>query len=227
MSKARQIVLDRIRASLGEAAGSDDDAAARRNRVEKRLRGHPKGVVPEPPGKTGAVVNQFIAKARMSGATVEKLDRDEVAAAISNYLRDHNLPPELRMGEDRRLKRFGLRQRSELTLHTGASDGNDLAGLSYAIAGAGETGTLVLASGPDNPTTVNFLPENHIVVVDSDDIEFNYETIWTKIRRKYGAGNMPRSVNLITGPSRSADIEQTLIMGAHGPVRLHVIVVSG
>ena len=42
----------------------------------------------------------------------------------------------------------------------------------------------------------------------------------------YGKGQMPRTVNWITGPSRSADIEQTLLLGAHGPQRLHVIVVG-
>jgi L-lactate dehydrogenase complex protein LldG len=89
-----------------------------------------------------------------------------------------------------------------------------------------ESGTLVLVSGEDNPTTLNFLPDTHIVVVSADDVAGDYETVWQRIREQYGAGTMPRTVNLITGPSRSADIEQTLILGAHGPRRLHVIVVG-
>ena len=90
-----------------------------------------------------------------------------------------------------------------------------------------ETGTLVLTSGPDNPTTLNFLPDTHIVVVDAKDIAGDYETVWhARCARHYGEGALPRTVNLITGPSRSADIEQTLILGAHGPRRLHVMVVG-
>jgi L-lactate dehydrogenase complex protein LldG len=84
----------------------------------------------------------------------------------------------------------------------------------------------MLASGPDNPTTLNFLPDTHIVVVNAKDIAPDYETLWQRLRESYGAGAMPRAVNWITGPSRSADIEQTLILGAHGPRRLHVIVVE-
>ena len=47
------------------------------------------------------------------------------------------------------------------------------------------------------------------------------------LRARYGKDKMPRTLNLITGPSRSADIEQTLILGAHGPRKLHIIVVEG
>lgn len=194
--------------------------------VATRLREHPKGVVPEPADGKDAVIGQFMAKAQAAGATVEKVKRDDIARAVSAFLRSHNLPQQLRMGADRRLKRIAWQTRGAPERRAGPSDGNDLAGLSYAFAGAGETGTLVLFSGADNPTTVNFLPENHIVLVDAKDIAFDYETVWSKLRRKTGAGTMPRTVNLITGPSRSADIEQTLIMGAHGPVRLHVIVVT-
>jgi L-lactate dehydrogenase complex protein LldG len=78
----------------------------------------------------------------------------------------------------------------------------------------------------DNPTTLNFLPEVHIVVVRGDDILGDYETAWDMIRVRYGRGTMPRAVNLVTGPSRSADIEQTLLLGAHGPRRLHIVLVG-
>ena len=77
------------------------------------------------------------------------------------------------------------------------------------------------------PTTLNFLPDNHIVVVDAKDVAGDYETLWQRAARDATApARMPRTVNLITGPSRSADIEQTLILGAHGPRRLHVLVVG-
>ena len=98
--------------------------------------------------------------------------------------------------------------------------------VSHAFGAAAESGTLMLVSGPDNPTTLNFLPDTHVVVLDAKDVAGDYETLWRRVREKFGEGTMPRTVNLITGPSRSADIEQTLILGAHGPRRLHVMVVG-
>jgi L-lactate dehydrogenase complex protein LldG len=109
---------------------------------------------------------------------------------------------------------------------SGASDGQQLASVSHAFGAVAETGTVVLTSGADNPTTLNFLPDNHIVVVNVNDVAADFETIFAQLRRSFGDGQLPRVVNLITGPSRSADIEQTLILGAHGPRRLHVIVVG-
>ena len=90
----------------------------------------------------------------------------------------------------------------------------------------GGIGTLMLLSGPENPTTLNFLPDTHIVMVKADDIAGDYETVWQRIRELYGPGKLPRTVNLVTGPSRSADIEQTLILGAHGPRALHILIVG-
>jgi L-lactate dehydrogenase complex protein LldG len=89
-----------------------------------------------------------------------------------------------------------------------------------------ESGTLLLASGPDTPTTINFRPETHVVVVDAGDIVGDYETVWDVVRERYGKGALPRTVNMITGPSRSGDIEQTIILGAHGPRRLHIVIVG-
>ena len=66
-----------------------------------------------------------------------------------------------------------------------------------------ETGSLVMISGSENPSTLNFLPDNHIIVVSAKDIAGDYESVWTKIRYTFGKGGMPRTVNWITGPSRS------------------------
>jgi L-lactate dehydrogenase complex protein LldG len=64
------------------------------------------------------------------------------------------------------------------------------------------------------------------VVVDAKDIAGDYETVWQRVRESFGIGHLPRAINMITGPSRSADIAQILILGAHGPRRLHVLVVG-
>src|SRR5690606_29190384 len=97
--------------------------------------------------------------------------------------------------------------------------------VSYSFGAVAESGTLVMLSGADNPTTLNFLPDHHLVVVDEKDIAGDYETVWDQIRKRFGAKEMPRAVNWITGPSRSGDIEQTHLLGAHGPRSLHVLVV--
>jgi L-lactate dehydrogenase complex protein LldG len=95
-----------------------------------------------------------------------------------------------------------------------------------AFAAIAETGTLMLLSGPSGPTTLNFLPDNHIVVLRASQLVGAYEEAWGRLRELYGPGKLPRTVNLITGPSRTADIEQTIQLGAHGPRRLHILVVE-
>jgi L-lactate dehydrogenase complex protein LldG len=151
---------------------------------------------------------------------------DRVPKAVSDYLRARNLPYAVRLGDDKRLKALPWDKVKTLELRRGASDGFDEAGLSHAFAGVAETGTVVLPSGRDNPTTVNFLPEHHIVVVDAKDIAGDLEAVMGRVRRKFGKGEMPRTLNLITGPSRSGDIEQKIILGAHGPRAMHLIVVG-
>jgi L-lactate dehydrogenase complex protein LldG len=128
------------------------------------------------------------------------------------------------MGEDARLAAMPW-SATTLEISGGPSDGHDLNAVSVAFAGVAESGTLALASGAENPTTLNFLPDNHFVIVATSDIVADYESVWRKLRAHYGKGVMPRTVNFITGPSRSADIEQTLLLGAHGPRRLHILIV--
>jgi len=99
--------------------------------------------------------------------------------------------------------------------------------VAHAFGGVAETGTLVLVSGPGNPTTLNFLPDYAIAVVRESDITGAYETVWERLRAAYGKGVMPRTVNWVTGPSRSGDIEQTILLGAHGPRSVHIVVVRG
>jgi L-lactate dehydrogenase complex protein LldG len=130
------------------------------------------------------------------------------------------------MGDDPRLASLPW-DGTTLELAHGRSAGHDLNALSHAFAGVAETGTLVLVSGHENPSTLNFLPDNHIVVVKTGDLAGDLETVFARVRERYGPGEMPRTVNLITGPSRSADIEHTLLIGAHGPRRLHILLVRG
>jgi len=149
-----------------------------------------------------------------------------VPILVAAYLRWHNLPLQIRTGHDSILAQLPWEKERTLERFVGPSDGNDAASLSRATAGVAETGTLVLLSGEENPTTLKFLPDTHIVLMQADDIVGDYETVWRMLRETYGPGKLPRTVNFITGPSRSADIEQTLILGAHGPRALHILVVG-
>jgi L-lactate dehydrogenase complex protein LldG len=130
------------------------------------------------------------------------------------------------MGSDELLAVAPWEKTPALERLSGPANGDDLVSVSRAQTGAAETGTLFLTSGPENPTTLNFLPETHIAVIRADDLVGSYEEAWNRLRAKYGEGELPRTVNLISGPSRTADIEQTMVMGAHGPRRLHVIIVG-
>ncbi|GEO85148.1 MULTISPECIES: LutC/YkgG family protein [Alphaproteobacteria] len=217
----RTAILTKIRASLKVPA--DDDQ--RRATVAARLAQAPKGIIPA----RGQLPVQerialFRAMAEKYNATTEAIDSlDMLPTAVSAYLKGRNLPGAIRIGGDPRLATAPWTAEATLEIRHGASDGHDLAAVSHAFGAIAETGTLVLLSGPDNPVTLNFLPEHHIVVIRADEISGDMEAIWARLRAAQGS-SMPRTVNLITGPSRSADIEQTLLLGAHGPRALHIII---
>jgi len=82
----------------------------------------------------------------------------------------------------------------------------------------------MLLSGPATPTTLAFLPETSIIVLSTERMLRAYEDGLGLLRER--DGGLPRSVNFITGPSRSGDIEQTLQLGAHGPRRLLILLVD-
>ncbi len=223
MTSARDDVFANIRRSLG-VTGQE---APRKTAVADRLERAPKGLIPQRGQVSGAErIALFRAQAEMVSATVDEVDSiADAPAAVAKYLREHNLPATVRMGADLRLRMMPW-DSTALEVSHGPSDGNDLNAVSHAFAGVAETGTLVMTASPDNPTTLNFLPDNHIVVLNAKDLAGDMEEAWSRVRRAHGKGDMPRVVNFITGPSRSADIGQTLLLGAHGPRNLHIVVVK-
>lgn len=223
MSSAREDILRTMRRSLG-VTGAEE---ARRRAVDERIARSPRGLIPAR-GQVEGPERLALFKRMAEGvhATVSQVASPaDAPAEIARYLRESNLPATLRMGSDPRLAALPWHT-TLLDVTTGPSDGHDLNGVSHAFGGVAETGTLVLLSGPDNPTTINFLPDNHVVVVSAAEIAGDYETVWERLRTTFGKGLMPRLVNMITGPSRSGDIEQKLLLGAHGPRRLHIVVVG-
>ncbi len=96
--------------------------------------------------------------------------------------------------------------------------------INHAIAGIAETGTLLMHSGKNRPTGLNFLSSHHVSVLKYSHIVATMEIAWSRLRTHYHDGLIPRSINLITGPSRTGDIEQTIEIGAHGPLEMTVII---
>lgn len=101
--------------------------------------------------------------------------------------------------------------------------GDDLVGITGAHCAIAETGTLMTVSGPDTPAAVSLLPETHIALITRGRILPAMEDAWALLIRE--RNRLPRAVNFISGPSRTADIEQTVSLGAHGPYRVHVVIV--
>ncbi len=221
---ARDDIFASIRRSLG-VTGNEEP---RRFATVERLARAPAGVRPARGHLEGSArLALFREQAEAVSASVAiVMSGQDVPAEVARYLRDNNLPAILRRGDDPRLAGMDWEGRS-LTVSIGPSEGDDVTGVSHAFAGVAETGTLVLVSDADNPTTLNFLPDNHIVVMAEGDLLPDMEAAWVRLRERFGRHVMPRSVNLVTGPSRSADIEQTLLLGAHGPRSLHIVVIAG
>jgi len=221
---ARERMLSAIRTGLG-VTGSDKIRAAT---VAARLEQHPSSTVPaRAKGSAKSQAALFADMLEGQAATLDWIAREEdVPGAVTGYLRDLNLAARARIGDDEMLSGLPWEQAGALEIVSGPAEPSDTAGITRAEVAAAETGTLFLTSGPGNPTSLNFLPETHIAVIRKSDIVGGYEDAWNRLRESHGQGSLPRTVNLISGPSRTADIEQTMVMGAHGPRRLHVIVVG-
>ena len=219
---ARAQILDGIRRSLrrGELAG--DSRAA----VEQRLANPPPGPsvararLPQP-----EKVALFCQWAEANNATVARVTAGEVPGEVAGYLARGNLPAAAAMAPSPELDGYDWASQKMLSLRRGRAEASDQVSITGAFAGIAETGTLVMTSGPDHPVSLNLLPDTHVVVLREADIVSGYEEVWARLRARYGKNAMPRTVNTITGPSRTGDIEQTIELGAHGPRRMHIVVV--
>ncbi|MBL6930384.1 MAG: lactate utilization protein [Rhodospirillales bacterium] len=218
----RELILGNIAKSLKESALSPSS----RQEIETRLSAHANNTVPRRgQGENEVQTALFIAEAERVNATTERLDGlEQVGEAVLRYLASHNLPGSVKVAPHPLLENVDWSKHPTLDVARGRAEDSDQASLSVARAGVAETGTLVLHSGPECPTTLNFLPDNHIVLLPQSQLVGAYEEAWEMLRGDSNA--MPRTVNWVTGPSRSADIEQTLLLGAHGPRRLHILIIN-
>jgi L-lactate dehydrogenase complex protein LldG len=214
MSEARDAVLGRLRHSLGRA-GAD---GARRIADWK-----PEGIIPARADlDLAGRIALFVTQAEAVQATVRRVQGEQIPAAVVDYLRAGNLPMRLVMATDPMLERGDWP--AMLEIRRGRAEDADPVGLTTAFAGIAETGSLMLLSDRAHPTTLAFLPETSIVVLAADRVLRAYEDGLRLLRQEQG--QLPRSINFITGPSRSGDIEQTIQLGAHGPKRLLVLLVD-
>ncbi|MGY6120825.1 LutC/YkgG family protein (plasmid) [Paraburkholderia strydomiana] len=216
-SIARRNILARIRAAQGrepEASPSEREAAA------DYLARHPSGPRPDMPAD---LTGRFIEEAQKMATTVDTVaSLSDVPAAAYRYLADHSLPLQaIAWGtlQDLRWNDAGL------AVEFRKPRDGDVVGLTGCFCATAETGSLVLLSGPDTYASAGLLPETHIAIVPASRIVAGHEEAFALIRSE--RGELPRAVNFISGPSRTGDIEQTIVLGAHGPYRVHVIVVLG
>lgn len=212
---SREDILGRVRKQLGRDfasadAGRDIDAwlAARRE-----------GPRPSP---CGDLLARFKEKSEALSTTVDIVAGwSTVPVAVARYLRDNGLPLRavgwpLVSGHDW--------AQADIAFAGRAAVDADLVGITGCYCAIAETGTLMLLSGPDTPASVSLLPETHVAVLAASRIVAGMEEAWTLARTELGT--LPRAVNFISGPSRTGDIEQTIVLGAHGPYRVHVVVVT-
>ena len=218
MSSARDTVIRNVRRSLNRSAPLSPTL---RKALEGRLRNPAPNVQPridEP------LMERFLAKLAAVNVRVTRLpDLDRVSETVERHMDAHGLGTRLVAAPDPALA--AIRWSNRLEVERRAAVGEDLVSVTGAFAGIAESGTLVLLSGPHSPTTLNFLPGDHLVVLAAGRVLPAMEDVWVRLRAR--EGGMPRTVNLITGPSRTADVEQTMQEGAHGPRRLHLLLIGG
>jgi L-lactate dehydrogenase complex protein LldG len=211
---ARRNILARIRSAQGRAGAPSDPE---RDAVADWLARHPAG--PQPSVGADRVAHFEAQAARMSSTTERVPTMADAPAAVARYLDAHNLP--------RRAVAWNTLselpwQAAGLEVALRAPDGDDAVGITGAFAAIAETGTLMMLSGPDTPASMHLLPETHVAIVAADRIVAHYEDAFALARDERGL--LPRATNLVSGPSRTGDIEQTIVLGAHGPYRVHVVI---
>ncbi|MBX3646369.1 MAG: lactate utilization protein C [Rhodocyclaceae bacterium] len=216
MNDSREAILDRIRNRLGRTA---ENAAAGRVEIEAVLARREQG--PRPVVEADLAARLRVRSEALSSTIEEVARHEDVPAAVARYLTALNLPraavawPQL----------AGLDwSGAGLQVEGRAAKGDDLVGITGVFCAVAETGTLVVLSGADTPATSSLLPETHIAVVPVSRIVSGMEEAFALIRAE--CGELPRAVNFISGPSRTGDIEQTLVLGAHGPYRVHIILLK-
>ncbi len=212
MNTARHTILNTIRRSLAREKLDEVTHQQLLDRIA-HPQTHTKPIFKE------TLVDKFLLQLEKAVGTIHQLTNiAEIPSAVTRFLQQNQFFNQVVM--DSHLQSLNWPTDLEIAYRQALPD--DKVSVTGAFAGVAETGSLVLLSSTESPTTLNFLPEAHIVILFTKDIVAHIEDVWPRLREM----PTPRTVNFITGPSRTADIEQTLQLGAHGPKKLHVILVS-
>ncbi len=223
--KARSAILQRIRTNQRRQGPS---TAAERALAEEYLARHPAG---PRPALTGDLKLHFRQMAERMASTVDEVRTlAEAPTAVVRYLMSQGLPPRAVVWpqlaglawQDAGLEVEARRPKRD------ESQGADLVGVTGCFCALAETGTLVLLSGGDTPASTHLLPETHVALVPASRIVAGMEDAFALMRAERGGveNMMPRAINMVSGPSRTGDIEQTIVLGAHGPYRVHIIIAT-
>ncbi len=213
---AREAILKRVRAAV---APLNSDRAAARAEALAYLAQNVRG--PQPT-LDADLVERFVKWSIEMGSTVSRIaDINALPAEVKRYCDTLKVAPKVCVWPQ-----FGdLNWTSAgVAAENRPAVGSDLTCVTGVAAGIAETGTILITPSADAHTAAVLLPENHIAVVPSAQIVGTMEDAIAKVKAE--RGSVPRAMNFISGPSRTADIEQTLVIGAHGPIRVHVIVVG-
>ncbi len=225
---SKDAILGAIRRGLRRGPLPADQAAM----LAGRLATHPRHLIPArsrvPRPEQIAL---FIRNVEKEYGTVQRLpDGAAVPGAVADWLAAQNLEPRFVLGPHPELLALPWADRPLLAFEPRRAEGDDTVSVQHGWAAVAETGTILFPSDPTRPATLNLLPESEIVVLRTSRIVGAYEEAWDLLRAERQdaetGGFMPRNLMLVTGPSRSADIEQTLELGAHGPRRLHVLLIE-
>ncbi len=224
---SRDAILSAIRRGLKRGPLPADQRAM----LDGRLATHPRHLIParaQLPRPEQVLL--FVRNVEKEFGSVARVaDVAHVPAAIAEYLAGQNMPSRFVLAPHPELAALPWSDRPLLAFEQRRAEASDQVSVQHGYAGIAETGTLMLPSDPTRPTTLNILAETEIVVLRASAVVGPYEDAWDRLRARQDAetgGFMPRNVMLVTGPSRSADIEQTLELGAHGPRRLHIVLVD-
>jgi len=221
--QSRDAVLARVRAALGRKGPDDVARAAAHAYIAARDRG-PRPALP------GDLAERFLARATELASTVERVAAfDAVTAAVGRYVAaldgisaDNSQDPRAGVCWPE-FATLGWRD-AGLAIESRPTVGHDAIGITGCFCAIAETGTLVFVTSAETPTATFLLPETHIAIVRVDQILPAMEDAFARVRA--GCGALPRAINLVSGPSRTGDIEQTIVLGAHGPRRLHIVLVG-
>lgn len=210
MPEARKAILGQIRRALGRGPLAAADAAV----LDARRPTHSRIAFDDD------LLARFVSRFESRSGTVVRVGSLlEVPAAVDAYRQQHGLPARAAIARPL----AGLSWPADFVHHPGPAGKDEVLSVTACLAGIAEMGSLLLASGPDSPTTLNFVPDHHLIVLHATQIVRHFEDAWAILRAC--PGGMPRATNIVSGPSRTGDVELTLQLGAHGPRSVHVILV--